>query len=50
MIVQKYGTPGGSAFAHAALLSDVPTDDVDVMPVVSNTAYVIVAYSYCKLF
>jgi hypothetical protein len=24
MIVQKYGTPGGSAFAHAVMPSDVP--------------------------
>jgi hypothetical protein len=28
MIIQKYGTLGGSATAHAALLSDVTADDV----------------------
>jgi hypothetical protein len=32
MIIQKYGTLGGTALAHAALLSDVYTDDTDVMP------------------
>jgi hypothetical protein len=32
MIIQKYGTHGASAFAHAAMLSDVSTDDLDVMP------------------
>jgi hypothetical protein len=32
-IIQKYGTPAaGSASAHAALLSDVPTDDPDSLP------------------
>jgi hypothetical protein len=29
MIIQKYGTPCGSASAHAALLSDVSTDDLE---------------------
>jgi hypothetical protein len=32
MIVQKYGTPGGSASTHATLLSDVPIDDWDNLP------------------
>jgi hypothetical protein len=32
MIIQKYGTPIGSAFAHAALLSDVTGDDIDSLP------------------
>ena len=32
MIIQKYGTPGGSHFAHAAVLSDVPADDSDSLP------------------
>jgi hypothetical protein len=32
MIVQKYGTLGGFASAHAALLSDVPADDSNIMP------------------
>jgi hypothetical protein len=36
MIVQKYGTLCGSASAHAALLSDVPTDDVDVTPTLED--------------
>jgi hypothetical protein len=27
MAVQKYGGPGGTTSAHAALLSDVPSDD-----------------------
>jgi hypothetical protein len=27
MIIQKYGAPGGSHYAHAAQLSDVPADD-----------------------
>jgi hypothetical protein len=30
--IQKYGTPGGSASAHDALMSDVPTDDANVLP------------------
>jgi hypothetical protein len=29
LIIQKYGTPGGSASAHAALLNDVTADDTD---------------------
>jgi hypothetical protein len=29
MIIQKYGTPGGSPFARAALLSDVTADDTE---------------------
>jgi hypothetical protein len=32
MSIQKYGTLGGSAHSHAALLSDVPTNDTNVMP------------------
>jgi hypothetical protein len=32
MIVQNYGTPGGPASAHAALLSDVSLDGTHVMP------------------
>jgi hypothetical protein len=33
MIIQKYGAPGGSHSAHAALLSDVPAaDDSDSFP------------------
>jgi hypothetical protein len=32
MIIQNYGTPAGSAFAHAAMLSDVPTDDPNTLP------------------
>jgi hypothetical protein len=32
MIIQKYGAPGGSHFAHAAMLSDVPADDSDSLP------------------
>jgi hypothetical protein len=31
-INNKYGTHNGHAPAHAALLSDVPTDDLDDMP------------------
>jgi hypothetical protein len=31
--------PGGSALAHAALLSDVPTDDFDVMPTLEDCTY-----------
>jgi hypothetical protein len=36
MIIQKYGTHGGSAFAHAAMMSDVPTDDHDVFPTLED--------------
>jgi hypothetical protein len=32
MTIHKYGTPRGHALAHAALLSDVPTNDLEVMP------------------
>jgi hypothetical protein len=32
MIIQKYGTPSGSACAHAVMMSDVPADDTDNMP------------------
>jgi hypothetical protein len=36
MIFQKYGTRGGSASAHVALLSDVPTYEVDVLPTLED--------------
>jgi hypothetical protein len=36
MIVQKYGTLDGSASPHAALRSDVPTDDASVMPTLED--------------
>jgi hypothetical protein len=36
MIVQKYGTPSGYAPARVAMLSDVPTDDPDVMPTLED--------------
>jgi hypothetical protein len=36
MIVQKYGTPGGSTSTHVALLSDAPTDDHDVLPTLED--------------
>jgi hypothetical protein len=32
MIINKYGTLEGTAPSHAALQSDVPTDDPHVMP------------------
>jgi hypothetical protein len=32
IIIQKYGTPSGSASAHVALLSDVNADDTDSLP------------------
>jgi hypothetical protein len=32
MIIQKDAPPGGPAPTHASLLSDVPNDDLDVMP------------------
>jgi hypothetical protein len=32
MIVQNYGTPAGSAYAHAAMLSDVPPNDHVIVP------------------
>jgi hypothetical protein len=32
MIIQKYGTLGGSAYAHAALLNDFTADDTDGLP------------------
>jgi hypothetical protein len=34
MIVQKCGTLGGSASAHAALLSDLPADKIESLPTV----------------
>jgi hypothetical protein len=36
MIVHKYGTPGGFASTHAALLSDVPIDDPDSLPTLED--------------
>jgi hypothetical protein len=36
MIVQKYGTHGGSTSMHTAMLSDVPTNDVDVLPTLED--------------
>jgi hypothetical protein len=39
MIVQKYGTPGGSASPHTAMLSDVPTYDVDALPTLEDFTY-----------
>jgi hypothetical protein len=36
MIIQKYGTYGGYASAHAALLSDVTTDDTDGIPTLED--------------
>jgi hypothetical protein len=36
MIVQKYGTPGGSASTNAALLSDVPIDESDSLPTLED--------------
>jgi hypothetical protein len=32
MIIKEYGTACGNAYAHVALLSDVPSDDTEVMP------------------
>jgi hypothetical protein len=36
MIVPKYGTLGGSSSAHAALVSDVPADDVGSLPTLED--------------
>jgi hypothetical protein len=36
MIIQKYGTVGGSACAHAAPLSDVPADDTETLPTLED--------------
>lgn len=36
MIVQKYGTPCGSSYAHAALLSEFPADDADILPTLED--------------
>jgi hypothetical protein len=36
MIIQKYGTPCGFAYAHAALLSDVTADDADGLPTLED--------------
>jgi hypothetical protein len=36
MIVQKYGTLGGSASAHASLLSDVLADETDSLPTLED--------------
>jgi hypothetical protein len=39
IIVQKYGTTCGFASAHVALLSDVPTDDLGVLPTLDDYTY-----------
>jgi hypothetical protein len=36
MIIKKYGTPGGSTSAHAALLSDVTAYDTDGLPTLED--------------
>jgi hypothetical protein len=36
MIIQKYGTLGGYAFAHAALLKDVTADNTDGLPTLKD--------------
>jgi hypothetical protein len=36
LIIQKYGTLGGSASAHAAMQRDVPADDADIMPTLED--------------
>jgi hypothetical protein len=36
MIIEKYGTRSGFASAHAALMSDVPADDVDSLPTLED--------------
>jgi hypothetical protein len=36
MIIQKYGAPSGSAFAHAALLSGVTSDDPAGLPTLED--------------
>jgi hypothetical protein len=36
MIVHKFGTPGGSASTHAALLSHVPIDESDSLPTLED--------------
>jgi hypothetical protein len=36
MIIQEYGNSNGSASAHAALMSDVPADDVDSLPTLED--------------
>jgi hypothetical protein len=36
MIIEKYGTHGGSASAHATLLSDVTADDTDGLPTLED--------------
>jgi hypothetical protein len=38
-IVHKYGTLGGSAPTHAAMLSDVPTDEHDIKPSLEDCTY-----------
>jgi hypothetical protein len=39
MIIKKYGTHGGSASAHAAMLSDVTADDTDSLPTLEDCTY-----------
>jgi hypothetical protein len=36
VIIHKYGAPGGSHSAHAALLSDVPADDSESLPTLED--------------
>jgi hypothetical protein len=36
VIIKKYGTPCGNVHAHAALPSDDPTDDIEVMPTLKD--------------
>jgi hypothetical protein len=36
MIIQNYGTHGGSIYAHASLLSDVTADDIDTLPTLED--------------
>jgi hypothetical protein len=36
MIVEKYGNTGGTASAHAAMPSDVPADDADILPTLED--------------
>jgi hypothetical protein len=43
MLVHKYGAPGGTTSAHAALLSDIPADDApaddaDSLPTLEDCA------------
>jgi hypothetical protein len=35
-IIQKYGAPCGSTYAHVTLLSDVPAEDTDNLPTLED--------------